>query len=206
MLVLALLLASNLSLSVIHTGETLLLPTGSWVPPVYLTTDLPSFDGYVRARTNAGVRSARRWVRRGVRWAAYTVVTWLRWLQGALKFIVLAVLVALAEGSVLSTWRLQGWRPLRDYLPLMLCVYAGLWADERVPLRGKILVLLSIVHGVVPRDLIPDRSVFPGLLDDAFVIVLAVHLFRRSCEQPVIDYWARKAVNWRERTVALRGA
>jgi uncharacterized membrane protein YkvA (DUF1232 family) len=206
MLVLALLLASNLSVTVVHAGDGLLLPAGSWVLAVSVTTDSPSFDGYVRTWTNAGARSARRWVRRCARFAVYTVTTWLRWLQIALKFIALAALVALAEGSVLLTWRYEGWRSLRDYLPLMLFVYACLWTDDRVSLRGKILVLLAIAHGVVLRDLIPDRSVFPGLLDDVCVIVLAVHLFRQSCQQHVIDDWARRVVNWRDRVVALRGA
>jgi uncharacterized membrane protein YkvA (DUF1232 family) len=206
MLVLALLLASNLSVTVVHAGDGLLLPAGSWVPAVSVTTDSLSFDGYVRTWTNAGARSVRRWVRRSVRLAVYTVTTWLRWLQSALKFIALAALVALAETSVLFTWRYEGWRSLRDYLPLILFVYACLWTDDRVSLRGKILVFLAIAHGVVLRDLIPDRSVFPGLLDDVLVIVLAVHLFRQSCQQCVIDDWARKVVNWRERVLALRGA
>jgi uncharacterized membrane protein YkvA (DUF1232 family) len=202
-----LLLLSSLSVSVNHGGEALSLwPAGSSMASVTLTTDLSSFDSYVRGRTNAAVRGAVRWVRRSVRMAAYSVVTWLRWLRVAFKFIVLAAIVALAEGPLLSSWRLEGWRSLRSYLPLMLYVYACLLADERVSLRGKILVLLSIVHGVVPRDLIPDRSMFPGLLDDVLLIVLAVHLFRRSCGQVVIDHWARKAVDWRERVVALRGA
>jgi uncharacterized membrane protein YkvA (DUF1232 family) len=207
MLVLALLLVSNLSVSVVHVGETLSLwPAVSSALSIDLTTDSESFDSHLRGWTNEGVGGARRWVRRSVRLVAYSVVTWLGWLRGALKFIVLAAIVALAEGRLLSIWRLEGWRPLRSYLPLMLYVYACLFADERVPLSGKILVLLSIVHGVVPRDLIPDRSVFPGLLDDVFLIVLAVHLFRRSCEQPLIDHWARKAVDWRERVAALRSA
>jgi uncharacterized membrane protein YkvA (DUF1232 family) len=206
MLVLALLL-SSLLVSVNHGGAAVsLLPAGSSLNSVTLATEFTSFDEYVRSGTHGMLRGVRRWVRRGVRMAVYSVVTWFRWLRGAWKFIVLAAVVALAEGRLLSTWRLEGWRSLCSYVPLMLYVYACLLVDERVPLRGRILIVLSIAHGVVRRDLIPDRSVFPGLLDDVLVIVLAVHLFRRSCQQPVIDYWARKAVDWRARVMALRGA
>jgi uncharacterized membrane protein YkvA (DUF1232 family) len=206
MLVLALLL-SSLSVCVNYGSEAVLSSAlGPSLTAVTLASEVTSFDGYVRTGAQGMLRGVRRSVRRALRMMTYSVATWFEWLRRALKFIVLAAIVALAEGKLLSTWRLEGWRSVRIDLPLMLYVYGCLLIDERVPFRSRMLVILAIAHGVVPRDLIPDRSVFPGLLDDIVFIVFAVHLFRRSCRQSVTDYWARRAVDWRTRVIALRRA
>jgi len=207
MSVLGLVLVSSLYAGAVPSGNT---ARAVQVYPVAVAigvvTDAKPFERHLREWSRTGVRSTRHWIRRGVRLVLSSLRMWWRWFKRALKFIVIAAVLALTEASLLSAWRTGGLPTLRTYVPLMLYVYVCLLADRRVSGRAKLLLLLSIVYGIVRSDLIPDRSLLPGLLDDVALIAFALYAFRVLCGNAAIDYWARRAVRWQQRTALLKAA
>jgi uncharacterized membrane protein YkvA (DUF1232 family) len=149
-------------------------------------------------------RQLRGWTRRGVRLIVGSLKAWVRFFRRALKFLLIAALFALVEPRLLGAWRLQGLQVLRTYVPLMLFVYGRLLFDRRVRWPGKALFVTAILYGVVRTDLIPDRRLNRGLVDDIAVVAFAVWYFRYSCPASIVGEWANKAVAWHERVRALR--
>lgn len=163
-------------------------------------------EGGLREPPGVPAKRVAQGVRRGLRLVLYSVKTWLSWARRALKFIIIAALLVLVERRLLDAWRREGLRALRVYVPLLLYVHTRLLLDARVPRSAKVGLGFGLVYGVVAGDLLPDRVVLPGLIDDVFVIGLTVQLFRNSCERAVVEHWARKAVAWRERATLAKGA
>ena len=128
---------------------------------------------------------------------------WGRQVKRALAFILLALMVALADRKLLAAWREKGLHVLVSYVPLMLYVYVGLFFDRRVNLGAKLFVLGAIAYGVIRADLLPDRRLVPGLIDDIVLIVLAVRLLLAWCNDQIVYDHAAGAVNWRRRVLTL---
>jgi uncharacterized membrane protein YkvA (DUF1232 family) len=95
---------------------------------------------------------------------------------------------------------------MRELL-LALAVYVRLLLDGRTPVVGKALVVFAIVYGAAPRDLFPDRFVFPDRLalqnfvDDLVLLVLTSRCFMMLCPQEVVEEHALAAARGREESL-----
>jgi uncharacterized membrane protein YkvA (DUF1232 family) len=147
------------------------------------------------------------------RFARSTLITvrqalqaWTRYGRRVVRFALIALLFALADRNLIAAWRANGLGVLATYIPLMLYVYARLLFDRRVPAWTKAFLFGALAYGVLRRDLIPDRNLIPGSVEDVLLIFVAVRLLLRWCTDEVVDSIAAEAVNWRRRLAAFQRA
>lgn len=91
-------------------------------------------------------------------------------------------------------------------LPNLVKLLLRLLADDRVPVRRKVLVGAVAVYVVSPVDLIPDFIIGFGHLDDVILVSLALnHLMEGTSEEVVLEHWdgtldaldlVRSVVSW----------
>jgi uncharacterized membrane protein YkvA (DUF1232 family) len=169
----------------------------------FQSTDQP-FEHSLGSFTKARLKDGRRAVR-GVYWSvSRSFAKWIQWTRRALPFLAIALIAALADRGLVLAWRRDGLRVLATYLPLMLYVYARLLLSRQVRIAGKLFLLLAFAYGVKRSDLLVDRSVFPGMLDDAVLIVIATRAFLSTCPERLISAFAQEAFNWRRRVLTLQ--
>jgi uncharacterized membrane protein YkvA (DUF1232 family) len=153
-------------------------------------------------------------LRRGLRQFSRTTVVsikrafkaWGRYARRGVKFALLALLIGLADGNLLAAWRASGIRVLISYVPLMTYVYTRLLFDRRVYATGKLLLFAALAYGVLRRDLIPDRTLFPGLVDDVVLLTVAVRLFVNWCSDETVYAHASEAIERFGRVAAWQRA
>lgn len=162
-----------------------------------------TFEERLGGWTRERLRGIRRTVRR-VSWLLdRSLSVWWKWFKRSLRFLLVALAAALADGQLVAAWRREGIRVIINYVPLMLYVYARLLLSPRVRLIGKVLLVLSITYGVRRSDLIFDgRS--GGMIDDIVLIVVATRFFLYTCPEELVAAYAQSAVGWRTRISALQ--
>lgn len=160
-------------------------------------------DGFARG-LSVGIWQAARHVVSTVRLA---VKAWARYVRRGARWVAFAVVVAIFDRNLLAAWRASGLRVLTTYVPLMLYVNLRLFFDRRVLWLGKLLLLAALAYGIWRHDLVPDRSPFPGFLDDIVLVAIATRLLLAwSADDVVFEHasdavrrWGRLAVPQRVR-------
>ena len=71
-------------------------------------------------------------------------------------------------------------RAVAGFVPDCLIMVRRLAADPRTRWRDRVLLGALIVYLASPLDLVPDFVPVAGQLDDAVIVVLALHLLLRS--------------------------
>ncbi len=157
-----------------------------------------------RRSTRGLLQGFRKWLRRVLLTIWASAVTWLHWISRALVFASAALAIAVFDGRLMGAWRREGLSVLRHDVPLMVYVTFALLADRSVPNVARMLLAYAVLLGVVRADAIPDRSVFPGLVDDAILIYLAVRTWQACCPPDATARAAERALAWQRRTTGLR--
>lgn len=166
---------------------------------VALATGGDSLDGQIGGLTRGLVIQLRRyWRITTVIWARATD-WWAHWLRRAFLPIGIVLMALLADSGLLNAFRLDGLRALSTYVPLMLYVYGRLFFSGGVKLLPKLLVLGAIVYGAVRRDIVPDRSLVPGRVEDIVLLILATRAFVYACPEALVEEYAERAVTLRLR-------
>lgn len=167
-------------------------------------TQADSLDGRVGGAMKSLIRELRRaW--KTVRWMFTRAANWWgTWFKRAAFSIGVAVVAALADIGLMNAFRVSGIRALTTYVPLMLFVYLRLLFSRGVGILPKLLLLGALIYGAVRRDLVPDRSLVPGRLEDILFIVVATRAFIYACPEALVSDYAERAVNWRRRVAELR--
>jgi uncharacterized membrane protein YkvA (DUF1232 family) len=161
------------------------------------------FERQVGGITRTVLRSIR-WSFRILRWMFWRAATWWAWaFKRALFPLGVAVVAALADASLVTTWRAEGLKPLLTYSLLMLYVYARLLFSSAVNLAPKLLLAGALVYGIARRDLMPDRTVWPGRIDDVLVMVIATRAFVYACPEMAVNEYAERAMQWKRRLRAV---
>jgi uncharacterized membrane protein YkvA (DUF1232 family) len=170
-----------------------------------LRSDEP-FERVLGSFTKDRLKDGRR-VMRGMYWTITRSFTkWAQWARRLLPFALIALIAALADRSLVAAWRSEGLRVLVTYAPLMLYVYARLLFSRQVRIAGKLFLVLALCYGVKRRDLIVDRTVIPGMVDDAILIVIATRVFLSTCSERLVSAFAEQAYGWRRRVTTLQRA
>jgi uncharacterized membrane protein YkvA (DUF1232 family) len=191
-------LASSLSLG--STGSAGQGPRGNGEPA--LVSAVQPFDAPLRDLTRGIYRGLRRTIRQ-VGWViSHAADVWGRWVARVLLFTALALLVGLVDRNLLAAWRREGLRVLGNYIPLMLYVYVRLFFDRRVRLVAKLVLAAAIVYGVQRADVLPDRSLMPGYVEDIVLLDVAMRFLIYCSPTAVVEAYAAQAVNLRRRLVA----
>lgn len=139
-----------------------------------------------------------------MRWGVQRAfILWAGSFKRILFSVGVAIMAALADGGLISTWRSAGLRTAVNYSGMMLYVHARLLFSNRVHLAPKLLLLGSIVYGAVRRDFVPDRATIPGRLDDIVLIIIATRTFIYACPEALVSEFADRAVDLRRRVPSL---
>jgi uncharacterized membrane protein YkvA (DUF1232 family) len=115
-------------------------------------------------------------------------VSWWQWVV----LTVAAVVVAWGAlvGALLAGGRRAEARALGTFVPDCVLLFRRLLADDRVPRRGRIAVVLLIAYLAMPFDLVPDFIPVAGQLDDALAVALVLRLVLRSAGPGLIEeHW-----------------
>lgn len=142
---------------------------------------------------------------RMLRWMFWRAIDW--WGIGFRRaglLVAVAVVAALADRGLVDAWRAEGLRALLTYSTLMLYVYARLLFSRGVSLAPKLLLLAAMIYGVVRRDLVPDRSLLPGRIEDIVFIIIATRAFVYACPEELVNEYAQRAVNLKRRVTTQR--
>jgi uncharacterized membrane protein YkvA (DUF1232 family) len=150
------------------------------------------------------LRSVRQGVRRLLKTVSWSLRQWADWTTSALGIVLVALCAPLLDRQLLRAWRDQGFGAFRASLLLALAVYVRLLFDRRAPAIGKALLVCSVLYGVGPADLIPDRIAAFGLLDDLIAVGLASRVFARLCPDWLVEEHAAKAARAWERARRAR--
>jgi uncharacterized membrane protein YkvA (DUF1232 family) len=141
-------------------------------------------------RVGVGARRLLRTIghrlRRMYRILLWVLGRWADWTVEAVLFTVLAMAAPALHRGLIRTWRLQGLGALLRAIGVSVLVYARLLLDRRSPGIGKLLLLFAVAYGVAPADLIPDRLLPLGLLDDLILLTLASRSFVRMCDDDIV--------------------
>jgi uncharacterized membrane protein YkvA (DUF1232 family) len=77
--------------------------------------------------------------------------------------------------------------PMASRLPVYARLTTALLRDPRVPGARKAVLGVVLAYTVFPRDLIPDRLPFVGVLDDLAVSILGIDLFLAGVPEAILD-------------------
>lgn len=177
------------------------MPPGLFGPAV----EAP-FEKRVSSVTRDFLRTVRRNVRRSVYLVRYSLGYWWKLVRRALLFTAWAMVVGLLDLRLIDAWRREGLSALRRELPPLLYLELALLLDRRADRLGRWLLVATVAYGVWWRDLVPDRHLVPGSMDDLLLIAAAMRLFLARCGEELVAEHASRAVAWRDRAKALARA
>jgi uncharacterized membrane protein YkvA (DUF1232 family) len=115
-------------------------------------------------------------------------VKWYEWLAVALAVAV--ALWGLAIGALLLAGRGADARALARFIPDCLILFRRLLADERVPRRRKLALVVLLGYLALPFDLVPDFIPVAGQLDDLLAVALVLRYVLRSASPELLEeHW-----------------
>jgi uncharacterized membrane protein YkvA (DUF1232 family) len=164
------------------------------------------FERQLSTATSTMLRRVRRLLRRFLAVLARAVRHWARRITAVAVFAVLTLLAPLLDRGLVRTWRRYGFRALRASVALILAVYVRLLLDARAPVIGKCLLVLALIYGASPIDVLPDSRMPAGFIDDCLVVVIASQCFMRLCPDGLVEQHALEATRARDRTLRRRMA
>lgn len=71
-------------------------------------------------------------------------------------------------------------RALAGFIPDCIVLFRRLLGDDRVPRRGKLLLIALVGYLAMPFDLVPDFIPVAGQLDDAIVVAIVLRTVLRA--------------------------
>lgn len=75
-------------------------------------------------------------------------------------------------------------------LPKFVGLLVGLLRDSRVSARDKAILGAVVAYVFNPVDLVPDLVPFLGLVDDVYLVALALlRLFLRADDEVLLEHW-----------------
>ena len=75
-------------------------------------------------------------------------------------------------------------------VPKFLKLLYGLMKDQRVPTKDKTILAAAVAYLLNPVDFIPDMIPFFGLVDDLYLVALALlRLLYHTDEEVLRDHW-----------------
>ena len=109
-----------------------------------------------------------------------------------------ALIAAAATVAVYATF--IGWlvvagrrddaRAFARFIPDSTLLFRRIIGDQRVPRRGKLLLIALIAYLAMPIDLVPDFIPIAGQLDDAIVMAIVLRTVLRSTGKELLEeHW-----------------
>lgn len=81
-------------------------------------------------------------------------------------------------------------RKYLSFLPQFLKLILGLLKDSRVPMEDKAILVAALAYLLNPADFVPDMIPFAGLVDDLYLVALALlRLLNHVDEEILRQHW-----------------
>jgi uncharacterized membrane protein YkvA (DUF1232 family) len=81
-------------------------------------------------------------------------------------------------------------RSLLRELPNLIKLLFRLLRDVRVPAADKLLFGFALAYVITPADLLPDFLGFMGVVDDLYLVALALgRLLARAGDEVLLEHW-----------------
>jgi uncharacterized membrane protein YkvA (DUF1232 family) len=103
-----------------------------------------------------------------------------------LAFAILALAWASLVLALIVSGRKGAAGELATFLPNLALLFRGLAADERVPRRAKIALVVGALYLAMPIDIIPDFIPVAGQADDAIVAAAVLRFVLGSTKRAVL--------------------
>ena len=168
------------------------------------TVDAHTLEHQIAGITQDVVRQVRWFFRAMVSAVLDAADFWRHWLRRAAFSFAVIIIAALADAGLVTAWRTEGLRALITYSTLMLYVYGRLLFSSGVTIAPKLLLAGAVAYGIFRRDLVPDRTLIPGRVDDAVLLVVATRAFVYACPEELIKEYADRAVSFKRRLLSLQ--
>lgn len=116
---------------------------------------------------------------------SHIVVVWLWMALSVSVFLMVSALSCAADVRMLYVRRRQPLELIQDF------VHGGhtffrILLDRQAPYLARMVLAIALVYWLVPFDLIPDHSLFPGFVDDVLVVIVAAKLFLYLCPESLV--------------------
>jgi uncharacterized membrane protein YkvA (DUF1232 family) len=110
------------------------------------------------------------------------------WLWAALSIAVFLTVAAFASvaDTRMFTFRHEPPGAVARYLGYSIRTFFLILLDRRTPYVARIFLGLALVYWLVPFDLIADKSLVPGFIDDLVVTVAAAKSFIYLCPTSLV--------------------
>lgn len=107
----------------------------------------------------------------------------LLWLWVVLSVAAFLIVAAVASATDLRMLTLRHDSPgaLSIYLARGIRLFFRVLRDRRTPNPARMVLVAALLYWLLPMDVIPDRSYFPGFVDDFIVAAVAAKLFIYLC-------------------------
>jgi len=112
-------------------------------------------------------------------------VLWLPVLLSALVFLLIAGVSSAADVRMLEM-RHRGPLALSRYLGRGTLTFFRIVRDRHTPNVARLILVAAFAYWILPVDLIPDRTLLPGCLDDLLIAVVAAKAFIYLCPDALV--------------------
>lgn len=97
------------------------------------------------------------------------------------------ILPPLGEGAGIEVLE---WREILEAIPRTVKLIGRVFMDSRAPLLPKVLAGVSILYAALPVDALPEILPIVGQLDDAIILLTALHWLMKSTDEAVLlEHW-----------------
>ena len=133
------------------------------------------------------LKTTRRWLIRATRIAYRSVNSWTNWAVTSLILLAVGALASAIDLRLLRLWRERGRRVAYLYALIGMAVFFRLLREPRAPGWPRVAILAALAYGIFPGDLLTDRVLVLGWLDDAALIGLVARWFVRRCPDAIVE-------------------
>ena len=110
---------------------------------------------------------------------------WLTLGLSVAAFFAVASIASIADTRMLA---LRHGKPgeLSRYLGTGLRIFFGILRDRQTPYLARLVLAAALAYWLLPFDIIPDKSLMPGFIDDVIVAASAARGFLYLCPDSLV--------------------
>jgi len=141
----------------------------------------PGLTGTVHRKITRASNS----IERLARFFGQVGVIWLWTLVSIGVFLLVAALSSVADVRMLD-FRHRGVQALSNYVIRGIRMFFRIIIDRNTPNLARTVLLVALLYWLVPADLIRDRSILPGFMDDLVIAAGGAKVFTWLCPDRLV--------------------
>jgi uncharacterized membrane protein YkvA (DUF1232 family) len=112
-------------------------------------------------------------------------IVWLWALVSAGVFLLVTALSSVVDVRMLD-FRHEGIGALAQYVARGIRIFFRIVRDRHTPMLARVVLVLALLYWLLPTDIIPDKSILPGFMDDLVIAVVVAKAFMWFCPDALI--------------------